>query len=354
MKLASFSLERETELGVVEGEGIVSLSRAGLPSSMLELIARWSTLEREVLCLRSELARPGLDPRDALQGIIGRHPELARIHQLIGQVAPMPTTVLITGESGTGKEVVARAIHFTSPRAGKPFVAVNCAAIPESLLESELFGHVKGAFTGAVASRIGRFVQADQGTLFLDEIGDMPSEAQTRLLRVLQEGEFTTVGGRQPIRAAGVDTRFPTPGTGEDEWRGFLPFSRMPQIINPRQGFLVNWNSKPAVWWDHGDSPVWGEIFRHSRITERLLEKPVLTVDDVKSILPDIGLDPPASWDEDLPDDLAAAIGELGEDEWIEREALYQAWVAEQVDVYYEQIDREIDACREAKLFGDR
>jgi penicillin amidase len=101
--------------------------------------------------------------------------------------------------------------------------------------------------------------------------------------------------GRQPIRAKGIDTRFPTPGMGDYEWRGYLPFSRMPQIINPRQGFLANWNSKPAVWWDHGDSPVWGEVFRASRITQLLRAKPVLTVDDVKSILPDIGLNEPAA-----------------------------------------------------------
>jgi penicillin amidase len=101
--------------------------------------------------------------------------------------------------------------------------------------------------------------------------------------------------GHQPIRASDVDTRLPTPGTGEYEWHGFLPFSRMPQIVNPRQGFLANWNSKPAVWWDHGDSPAWGEIFRDRRISERLAEKQVLTVEDVKSILPDIGLNDPAA-----------------------------------------------------------
>jgi two-component system nitrogen regulation response regulator GlnG len=126
------------------------------------------------------------------------------LYKVLGKVAPSDVTVLIIGESGTGKELVARAIHFNSPRLGKPFIALNCAAIPRELLESELFGHEKGSFTGAVDRKIGRFEQANGGTLFLDEIGDMPLELQAKLLRVLQEREITRTGGTQTIR---VDVR---------------------------------------------------------------------------------------------------------------------------------------------------
>ena len=123
------------------------------------------------------------------------------VFRTIARVVPNDLTVLILGESGTGKELVARAIHDLGPRGVHPFVPVNMAAIPRELIESELFGHERGAFTGAAQRTAGRFEQAAGGTLFLDEIGDMPLEAQTRLLRVLQEGEFTTVGGARRIRA---------------------------------------------------------------------------------------------------------------------------------------------------------
>ncbi|MGJ3260764.1 MAG: nitrogen regulation protein NR(I) [Rhodospirillales bacterium] len=133
--------------------------------------------------------------------LIGRSPAMQEIYRTLARLMPTDLTVMITGESGTGKELVARALHDYGKRKGKPFVAVNVAAIPRDLIESELFGHEKGSFTGAVSRSTGRFEQANGGTLFLDEIGDMPMEAQTRLLRVLQEGEYTTVGGRDAIRA---------------------------------------------------------------------------------------------------------------------------------------------------------
>ena len=134
------------------------------------------------------------------QSIIGQSPAMQGVFKLLGRASRSTAPVLITGESGCGKEVVARAIHRFSARQHKEFVAINCAAIPENLLESELFGHEKGSFTGAVALRVGRFEQCDGGTLFLDEIGDMPLPVQSKILRVLQEGEFSRVGGNQTLR----------------------------------------------------------------------------------------------------------------------------------------------------------
>jgi len=133
--------------------------------------------------------------------ILGQAPAMQEVFRAIGRLAQSHATVLINGESGTGKELVARALHRHSPRASKPFIAINTAAIPRDLLESELFGHERGAFTGANTMRRGRFEQAETGTLFLDEIGDMPAELQTRLLRVLSDGQFYRVGGHQPISA---------------------------------------------------------------------------------------------------------------------------------------------------------
>ena len=133
--------------------------------------------------------------------LIGRSAAMQEVYRLIARVVPNDLTVMVLGESGTGKELVARAIHDMGPRANRPFIALNMAAIPRELIESELFGHERGAFTGAAARAAGKFEQAQGGTLFLDEIGDMPIEAQTRLLRVLQSGEFTTVGGMKAQRA---------------------------------------------------------------------------------------------------------------------------------------------------------
>jgi len=138
------------------------------------------------------------------ENMIGRSRAMMAVFEAIEKVAPTDVTVLVRGESGTGKELVARAIHFRSPRARKPFIAVNCAAFARELVESELFGHEKGAFTGAVARREGKFEAADGGTLFLDEIGDMPLETQAKLLRVLQEQQFERIGGNQPLT---VDVR---------------------------------------------------------------------------------------------------------------------------------------------------
>jgi two-component system response regulator AtoC len=157
------------------------------------------TLEREVALLRSELART-----HDLDEIVGEHPVMEKLHGLIAQVARTSTTVLITGESGTGKELVARAIHRNGPRREGPFVAVNPAAIVESLIESELFGHERGAFTGAHQRKLGKFELAQGGTLFLDEIGTLRAEVQAKLLRVLQEREIERVGGTRSIK---IDVR---------------------------------------------------------------------------------------------------------------------------------------------------
>jgi two-component system nitrogen regulation response regulator GlnG len=141
------------------------------------------------------------EPQALAPEILGQAPSMQEVFRAIGRLAQSHATVLINGESGTGKELVARALHRHSPRRDAPFIAINTAAIPRDLLESELFGHERGAFTGAATQRRGRFEQAEGGTLFLDEIGDMPAELQTRLLRVLSDGNFYRVGGHQPVKA---------------------------------------------------------------------------------------------------------------------------------------------------------
>jgi two-component system nitrogen regulation response regulator GlnG len=142
---------------------------------------------------------PLLESEDYDQGIIGRSQAMQEVFKVIGQLAASDATALITGESGTGKELVARAIYHHGKRSEATFLAINCAAIPENLLESELFGHERGAFTGAAAQRIGKFEQCDGGTIFLDEIGDMSLPTQAKILRVLQSGSFERVGGNQPF-----------------------------------------------------------------------------------------------------------------------------------------------------------
>jgi two-component system NtrC family response regulator len=144
--------------------------------------------------------RDALRERHRIEGIIGESGQMLEVLSMVRRVAPSEATVLIRGESGTGKELIAKAIHFASPRASRPLVKVNCAALPETLLESELFGHEKGAFTGAVTSRQGRFELANGGSLFLDEIGDLPLPLQAKLLRVLQEREYEKVGSSRPVK----------------------------------------------------------------------------------------------------------------------------------------------------------
>src|SRR6184192_4231347 len=144
--------------------------------------------------------QPLLEKEDYELGIVGRSEPMQQVFKLIGQLAGSDATALITGESGTGKELVARAIYHHSRRNGRSFLAINCAAIPENLLESELFGHEKGAFTGATVQRIGKFEQCNGGTIFLDEIGDMPLALQGKILRLLQEQTFERVGGTETVR----------------------------------------------------------------------------------------------------------------------------------------------------------
>jgi Nif-specific regulatory protein len=166
---------------------------------LIQRIAKESGLHRENLQLKEQLR-----DKFKVEFIISNSRRMEEALNLVGRVAGSQATVLILGESGTGKELIARAIHYASPRADKPFIKVNCAALPENLLESELFGHEKGAFTGAVTRRIGRFEQAHSGSIFLDEIGDLTPPLQIKLLRVLQEKEFERVGGNQTIK---VDVR---------------------------------------------------------------------------------------------------------------------------------------------------
>ncbi len=171
-------------------------------AALSALIAR--AMEKAKLSAEAEQLRRRLDQRLSFDNIVGDHPSMQRLFKLLAQVARSRATVLIHGETGTGKELVAAAIHRHSPRSGGPFIRLNCASLAETLLESELFGHEKGAFTGASARRQGRFEQADGGTLFLDEISEIPLALQVKLLRFLQQKEFERVGGNETVR---VDVR---------------------------------------------------------------------------------------------------------------------------------------------------
>jgi len=218
-----------TDVVLPDGDGIDSLPGVGIdPNTPVIVLSAQNTLDTAVRAtgigsydylpkpfdleeltasVRAALERsaqpaPRLDPGQAdSHGLVGRAPAMQAVYRTIARLATNDLAVLILGESGTGKEVVARAIHATGLRRSGPFVAINMAAIPRELIEAELFGHEKGAFTGATSRNAGRFEQAAGGTLFLDEIGDMPIEAQTRLLRVLQSNEYSTVGGSQALRA---------------------------------------------------------------------------------------------------------------------------------------------------------
>ena len=184
-------------------QGAATYLRKPVNLDELRAVVR-GVLEKQSLRRTNVELRRELDLRYGFEGIIGNSPKMLRLIEVLRQIAPTDATVLIYGESGTGKELVARALHNNSPRRTKRFVALNCAALSEGILESELFGHEKGSFTGAAAARVGRFEYADGGTLLLDEVGDMPPSTQVKLLRVLEQSEIVRVGSNAPVH---VDVR---------------------------------------------------------------------------------------------------------------------------------------------------
>jgi DNA-binding NtrC family response regulator len=204
-------LRPETEVIVISAQGTIEKAVQAMKSGAFDFIEKpinprvisllvERALEKQTLILQNRDLRSRLEERFHFKNIVGRSEKMVKVFELIHHIAPYDSSVLIIGESGTGKELIANAIHYNSPRASMPFIKVSCASLSEGIIESELFGHEKGAFTGAIASRKGRFELAHQGTLFLDEVEDIPPATQIKLLRVLQEGEFERVGGNKTIK----------------------------------------------------------------------------------------------------------------------------------------------------------
>jgi DNA-binding NtrC family response regulator len=208
---AVHTINPETPVILITAFGTIEAAVAALKQGAIDYLTKPLNLDELLYRIRqvsdryriineNRELREALQGRHRIEGIIGESGPMLEALSIVRRVAPSEATVLIRGESGTGKELIAKAIHFGSPRARGPLVKVNCAALPEALLESELFGHEKGAFTGALTSRQGRFELANGGTIFLDEIGDLPLHLQAKLLRVLQEREFEKVGSSRPVR----------------------------------------------------------------------------------------------------------------------------------------------------------
>lgn len=204
-------LRPETEVIVISAQGTIEKAVQAMKMGAFDFIEKpinprvisllaERALEKQTLILQNRDLRSQLADKFHFKNMIGRSEKMVKIFELIRHIAPYDSSVLIIGESGTGKELIANAIHYNSPRAARPFIKVNCASLSEGIIESELFGHEKGAFTGAIASRKGRFEMAHQGTLFLDEVGDIPPSTQIKLLRVLQEAEFERVGGNKTLK----------------------------------------------------------------------------------------------------------------------------------------------------------
>ncbi len=206
------ALEHQCEVVMISGHGTIATAVEATQRGAFDFLEKPLDTDRTLVTVRNALSHHDLEKENvALRAVVqsrhamvGESRALGQVRDLIEKVGPTAARVLITGENGTGKELVARALHDASPRSAGPFVEVNCAAIPAELIESELFGHMKGSFTGAIADRAGKFEQADEGTLFLDEIGDMSLSAQAKVLRVLQEGLVTRIGGSE---AVSVDVR---------------------------------------------------------------------------------------------------------------------------------------------------